>query len=314
MSKRTVKRVLATVLAFTMMWGMCINASAHSIYSVPRGGANSCSEAYAQWDEEWTPELPICIMDDIERISEIDEETLNSLYPGYYLVGVKDADDYSEVKDAFWDAYSECTNKDSLSWGTDCSCKEAYEAWLEAIDVFEATIRVSDGSNFGDCSDSEDCDSSVSGNNPTVSGNTIAKPEADADDKDDKKDKDDDNDDVVVVKTPENDLGTFMDTSKNDINRAIVQLNQAIAAGDAATAQALRTNGVTVDTGVWYSFNLSVYEMIENAGIPVTLKFTYEGQRYSVTIPAGAKVTELCDEKGWCGFLNLAAHYGFELL
>jgi len=42
--------------------------------------------------------------------------------------------------------------------------------------------------------------------------------------------------------------------------------------------------------------------------------FTYEGRRWKVTIPEGAKVTELCDENGWCGFLNLAAHYGFEWL
>ena len=117
-----------------------------------------------------------------------------------------------------------------------------------------------------------------------------------------------------VVKTPENDLGAFQSESVQKVTAAVKQISDAIAAGDAAKAESLKTNGVQIDTGIWYSFNKSVYEKIEKSGVPVTLRFTYKGKRYSVTIPAGANVTELCDETGWCGSLNLAAHYGFEYL
>ena len=117
-----------------------------------------------------------------------------------------------------------------------------------------------------------------------------------------------------VVKTPENDHNRIMETTITYVNNARSLINRAMAAGNSAMAEAIRAEGVTVDTGVWYSFNLNVYEQIEKAGIPVTLTFRYEGLTWKVTIPAGAKVTKLCDKNGWCGFLNLAGHYGFEIL
>ena len=113
-----------------------------------------------------------------------------------------------------------------------------------------------------------------------------------------------------VGKTPETNHGIFQNTSIQKIDAALKELNKAIASGDTAKADAIRNRGVTIETSVWHSFNKKVYQQIENSNIPVTLKFLYKGVKYSVTIPAGAKVTELCDKNGWCGFLNLAAHYG----
>ena len=114
--------------------------------------------------------------------------------------------------------------------------------------------------------------------------------------------------------TPETNMGIFQNTSVNKINAVLKELNAAVASGDTAKAEALRSRGVTIETSVWHSFNKKVYQQIENSNIPVTLKFLYKGVKYSVTIPAGAKVTELCDKSGWCGFLNLAAHYGATVL
>lgn len=288
MSKRNAKRVLATVLAFTMMWGMCISASAATV-----GEATSCYSAVVVEGTAYQTE-----QEQIEyTILDTEGFDINELPAGLYI-----DEDNEGVWDAEIDAYNElvaafgnCDNSDTEAWGQNCECQEKYEAWVDAVRAFEAVILVSDGSKYveydGPCGD-------------------VVVSESKADDKDDN----DDDDEVVIVKTVENDMGTFMDVSKNDITTALNSLNQAIAAGDTQAAQNIRVTGVTVDTGVWHSFNVGVYEQIENAGIPVTLKFTYAGVRYSVTIPAGAKVTELCDENGWCGFLNLAAHYGFEVL
>ena len=43
MCKKTVKRILATVLAFTMMWGMCLSVSAATY-----GNATTCEEGHGE--------------------------------------------------------------------------------------------------------------------------------------------------------------------------------------------------------------------------------------------------------------------------
>lgn len=288
MSKKAVRRILATVLAFTMMWGMCLSVSA-------AGGATSCNAAIQEGSDYQSAGTEYWIMD-IE-----DVEDINSLPAGIYL----DDDDESLLDEelAAYNAlaynYGNCENgSPNDSFGAECGCKDLYDAWVTAVNALEDAIKVSDGSNYlapvGPCTP---CTPSTPSNSaPAVSESTEATVEE------------------VVVKTPENDFGTFMESTTADVTKALEQINVAVAAGDAAKAQTLRTEGVTVDTGVWHSFNVSVYEQIEKSGIPVTLTFTYGHMRWKVTIPAGAKVTELCDENGWCGFLNLAAHYGFELL
>lgn len=284
MSKKMVRRLLATGLAFTMMWGMCVSVSA-------AGGATSCDAAIQEGSAYQTAGTEYYIMD-LDGVDDI-----NSLPAGIYLDDGDESlfDTELAAYNALASNYGNCQNESAAdSFGASCGCQEKYNAWVAAVNALEAAIKVSDGSNYvapsvpsGPCGGPATPETSAAPSEPTVE---------------------------EVVKTPENDHNTFMETTTADVNKALEQINQAVAAGDTAKAESLRAEGVTVDTGVWYSYNLSVYEQIEKAGIPVTLKFTYGGLRWKVTIPAGAKVTELCDEKGWCGFLNLAAHYGFELL
>ncbi len=115
----------------------------------------------------------------------------------------------------------------------------------------------------------------------------------------------------------------------NNINTSLNKINTLIASGDTAQAQAAMSQGATIDFTKDLPWLRSLYknrfaqiEKATSAGIPVTIVFYFGGnqnlkqQKYCVTIPAGAKVTELCDDvnHGWCGFLNLAAHYGFTVL
>lgn len=290
MSKKAVRRILATVLAFTMMWGMCLSVSA-------AGGATSCDAANQESTDYFYGERDYWL---VEGLDDID---INSLEAGRYI----DYDKWTILNGAVDNAYNalndnyyrNCQNESKEeNFGNNCGCKVLYDAWVDAVEDFEAAIEVSDGSNYvapvGPCT-------------PSVSGNSIPTSSTSAPSSDVETVE-------VVEKTPENDFGTFMEATTTDVTKALEQINIAVATGDTAKAQALRAEGVTVDTGVWHSFNVSVYEQIEKSGIPVTLTFTYGHMRWKVTIPAGAKVTELCDENGWCGFLNLAAHYGFELL
>lgn len=41
-----------------------------------------------------------------------------------------------------------------------------------------------------------------------------------------------------------------------------------------------------------------------------TIKYRYEGKRYTVTIPAGSDVFSLIDENGYCGFRTLDSQFG----
>lgn len=67
---------------------------------------------------------------------------------------------------------------------------------------------------------------------------------------------------------------------------------------------------ITIDTKNWISFRGDVYQELQNSGRPVQITFTYRGNRYRVDIPAGADLMSLVDENGYCGFLNLMAHFG----
>ena len=284
MSKKAVRRILATVLAFTMMWGMCLSVSA-------AGGATSCSSADREVDGYQEAGTEYCIKD----LADVDD--INSLPAGKYLDDGDESLCDAEVAayNEFAENYSNCQNvSKEENFGAICGCEEKYYAWVDAVNAIEAAIKVSNGSNYvdpsepsGPCGGSVAPETSAAPSEPTVE---------------------------EVVKTPENDHNRIMEITISYVNNALSLINRAMADGNSAMAEALRAEGVTVDTGVWYSFNLNVYEQIEKAGIPVTLIFRYEGLTWKVTIPAGAKVTKLCDKNGWCGFLNLAGHYGFEIL
>lgn len=66
------------------------------------------------------------------------------------------------------------------------------------------------------------------------------------------------------------------------------------------------TNEVVIDTDRWMSFDGTVLEALESRrDVVVDLHYQYQGQRYSVRIPAGEDVSGLADENGYCGFLYL---------
>ena len=67
---------------------------------------------------------------------------------------------------------------------------------------------------------------------------------------------------------------------------------------------------ITIDTKNWISFRWDVYQELQDSGRPVQITFSYRGERYRVDIPAGADLMSLVDENGYCGFLNLMAHFG----
>ena len=111
------------------------------------------------------------------------------------------------------------------------------------------------------------------------------------------------------------DFVLFLESIDKQIEDNLKKLNDLLASGDVAELNALRATGIKLDTGDWVSFRKSTYALIEQAskaGIPVTIDFIYQGQRYSTTIPAYAKVSpvSLCNEEGYCGFLNLIKNYG----
>ena len=93
--------------------------------------------------------------------------------------------------------------------------------------------------------------------------------------------------------TAENNYVVFHDTVKKMIK-------------DTAAGQGT----ITIDTKNWISFRWDVYQELQDSGRPVQITFSYRGERYRVDIPAGADLMSLVDENGYCGFLNLMAHFG----
>jgi len=112
---------------------------------------------------------------------------------------------------------------------------------------------------------------------------------------------------VEQPKTPETHYGMFQEDAIRKLNVAIENVNKATTNG--TTNQ---TKKVELNTGIWVSFHKSVYEEIQKCNVPVTITFIHEGTRYVVTIPSNANVLSLVDENGYCGFLNLGAHYGYD--
>ena len=63
---------------------------------------------------------------------------------------------------------------------------------------------------------------------------------------------------------------------------------------------------VVVDTGVWTCFGESVADaLLTRQDVALTLHYSYQGIRYTVTIPAGTDARELLDGNGYCGFRYL---------
>ena len=79
----------------------------------------------------------------------------------------------------------------------------------------------------------------------------------------------------------------------------------------AGAIQNAQTGEVVIETERWISFNQSVFDaMAMRPEVSVTVRYRYGGSRYEVTIPAGAEVSGLADENGFCGFRHLDQVFG----
>ena len=147
--------------------------------------------------------------------------------------------------------------------------------------------------------------------NPTANVVEIpSAPSCDADDDDKDSDDKDSDDERKTAQTPENNYGVFQESIKTSVDTAIAQAAQQAA----ATGTAADVKPIAIDTGVWISFKGDVYQKLQDSGLPVQITFRYRGVRYRVDIPAGADLMSLVDENGYCGFLNLMAHFGGTVL
>lgn len=79
----------------------------------------------------------------------------------------------------------------------------------------------------------------------------------------------------------------------------------------AGAIQNAQTGEVVIETERWISFNQSVFDaMAMRPEVSVTVRYRYGESRYEVTIPAGAEVSGLADENGFCGFRHLDQVFG----
>ncbi|MDO4513464.1 MAG: hypothetical protein Q4B72_05455 [Lachnospiraceae bacterium] len=107
-----------------------------------------------------------------------------------------------------------------------------------------------------------------------------------------------------VPQTPENNYGLFQDKISNmiaDIEKK-TQTDSTVANPS--------SDPIVLDTGNWVSFKGDVYQKLQDSGRPIQITFRYKGKNYRVDIPADADLMSLVDENGYCGFMNLMAHFG----
>ena len=107
-----------------------------------------------------------------------------------------------------------------------------------------------------------------------------------------------------VPQTPENNYGLFQDKISNmiaDIEKK-TQTDSTVANPS--------SDPIVLDTGNWVSFKGDVYQKLQDSGRPIQITFRYKGKHYRVDIPADADLMSLVDENGYCGFMNLMAHFG----
>lgn len=85
--------------------------------------------------------------------------------------------------------------------------------------------------------------------------------------------------------------------------------NSAYAAFLESAACAIRNaqgEETVVETERWLSFNQAVFDaMAQRPELTVRVRYRYKGKRYEVTVPAGAELSGLTDENGFCGFRYL---------
>jgi len=111
---------------------------------------------------------------------------------------------------------------------------------------------------------------------------------------------------IEESQTPETHYGVFQESVMGMVDEAMAQAVKNSEMGMTAESSGL----IRIDTGVWISLKGNVYRKMQDSGLPVEITFIYKGERYRVNIPAGADLMSLVDENGYCGFLNLMAHFG----
>ena len=124
-----------------------------------------------------------------------------------------------------------------------------------------------------------------------------------------------DNSEVDSIPTSSEEFAAFLAATNNTLEVYIKKIEAMMAAGDTEGLNALVSKGITLETGNWVCFNKKTYALIEkisDLGVPVTISFAYKGRRYSTVIPGKADIRplDLCNEEGYCGFLNLIKYYG----
>ncbi|RKM63388.1 hypothetical protein D6856_04495 [Butyrivibrio sp. XB500-5] len=124
-----------------------------------------------------------------------------------------------------------------------------------------------------------------------------------------------DNTEVKDIPTSSEEFATFLAATNAKLEAYIKNIESLMAAGDTEGLNALVSKGITLETGNWVCFNKKTYALIEkisDLGAPVIISFAYKGHRYSTVIPgkAGIRPLDLCNEEGYCGFLNLIKYYG----
>ena len=72
---------------------------------------------------------------------------------------------------------------------------------------------------------------------------------------------------------------------------------------------------LTISTDRWVSFDKSVFDALaKKPELALTINYEYNHGKYTVTIPAGADLSALCNEEGFCGFRYLDAQFGGKAL
>lgn len=98
------------------------------------------------------------------------------------------------------------------------------------------------------------------------------------------------------------------DRFQDKISKIIADAEKQIQTdGNAANSA---SDPIVLDTGEWVSFKGDVYQKLQDSGRPIQITFRYKGKHWRVDIPAGADLMSLVDENGYCGFMNLVAHFG----
>ena len=124
-----------------------------------------------------------------------------------------------------------------------------------------------------------------------------------------------DNSEIKDIPTSSEEFAAFLAQTNNTLEAYLKKIEAMMEAGDTEGLNALISKGITLETGNWICFNKKTYALIEKIsdyGVPVTVSFAYKGHRYNTVIPGNTKIKplDLCNEEGYCGFLNLIKYYG----